>query len=166
MNNILQNTYYNRTFAPTKKINMRYLQDYKEMMAGEFIDQKLLKDLKNSNVILKIENLRSKLDEYNKDDVQKFREMLYLMTEFSCIKSAIEMKVTVNTINDKKYKEKIYLQSRGAVKTGKSARVWASHYHGLESNFADGRKNKKLMEDGRTVVMNKIIVDLMEEFGM
>jgi hypothetical protein len=145
---------------------MRYLHDFKEMMAGEFIDQKLLKDLKNSNVVLRIENLRKKLNKYGKDDLQKFTEMLNLMTEAACIKNALEMKVTVNTINDKKYKNKIYLQSRGAVKTGKSARVWASHYHGLESNFADGRKNRKLMEDGRTVVMNKIIDDLIAEFGI
>lgn len=166
MNNILQNASYNRTFAPTKNINMRYLQDYKEMMAGEYIDQKLLKDLKYSKISLRLENLRNNLNQYGEDDIQKFKEMLNLMTEFSCIKNAIEMKVTVNTINDKKYKEKIYLQSRGAVKTGKSARVWASHYHGLESNFADGRKNKKLMEDGRIAVMNKIIDALIEEFGM
>jgi hypothetical protein len=145
---------------------MRYLQDFKEMKAGEFIDQKLLKDIKNSNVILRIEILRKKLNEYGKDDVQKFTEMLNLMTEAACIKNALEMKVTVNTINDKKYKNKIYLQSRGAVKTGKRARVWASHYHGLESNFIDGRKNKKLIEDGRIAVLNKIIEELIKEFGI
>lgn len=139
---------------------MRYLLDLKEMKYGEFIDTKSLQELNDININNRLSVLKSNLNSFTKDEFKLFENMLSIMTEISCIKNAIEMKVTMNTIIDKRYKEKIYLQSRGAVTTSKKNRVWANHYHGPESKFVNGRKNEKVIKDGRNIVINKIISEL------
>lgn len=145
---------------------MRYLLDFRDMKNGEFISNKSLQELNDRNINNRLSELKTELNSYTKREIELFENLLSKMAEISCVKNAIDMKVTMNTIIDKRYKDKIYLQSRGAVTTSKKNRVWANHYHGPESKYVNGRKNEKVIKEGRTIVVNKIISELKEINGL
>lgn len=147
---------------------MNYMSDYRRMVDGKYIEYELLQDMDQSFAFKlkdRIDLLTKDLDKEDPDTPINIMSVLRSMTELACIKSVLEMKVSVNELSDAKDKDRKYLQAKGSVSIDKS-RTTASFYLGPSARFEHGKKDPLASVAGRTEVIKRVLNSLINTMGL
>ena len=155
---------------------MRYLKDFKSMLAKEFIAVETIDNSYTNNLIhsYEVERLNSQLDELSKTELELVERVLSTMTKLSCIKEMYKMKVTLNVLKNQNGEQK-YVQARGAISIEKGKRIQVAHYVdllGFKGDVSNMEDLKNLIKDpyfrqmAREEVIKKIEPELKSVNGL
>lgn len=146
---------------------MNNYNEYLMIKDKTYINNNSLNQLNDSDIKALIKKLNTDLDQILMNDKNSYVEnAIKIMTELSCYKAAIEMRVRMNVLKDSKNPTKKYLQARGAVTHPNGKRAWAGEYIGAFEKGLSQDKIDELLIKGRSKVIFKVMHKLKVLSGL